>query len=176
MTHLRILPDWHLPDRLTTPESLFLDRRTVLKGLGLGALTPALLATQGAAPAFGAPASAPLGPPPKTVEDTLKDLKTLSVKRNPAYTVERPPTREILPAQFNNFYEFSLDKDDVWELAHAFKPQPWTLQVTGMVAKPRTFDLDDLLKRMPLEERVYRFRCVEAWSMVVPWVGFPLSA
>ena len=172
MAHHRILPEWHIPERQATPESIFFNRRTLLKGLGLGALTPALLAAPGAVPALWAQSAAA----PTSVEDTLKGLRSLEAKRNPAYTVERPPTREALPAQFNNFYEFSMDKDDVWKLAQRFQPHPWKVEVGGMVAKPRTFDLDDLIRRMPLEERVYRFRCVEAWSMVVPWVGFPLSA
>ena len=169
MARIRIRPDWHLAERIATPEATYFNRRTILKGLGLGALT---LAAPGATP----PLFAQSPRPPQSVADTLKDLQSLGAKRNSAYTVERPPTREDIPAQFNNFYEFSLGKEDVWRLTHNFKPTPWKVEVTGMVAKPRTFDVDDLLKRMPLEERVYRFRCVEAWSMVVPWVGFPLAA
>jgi len=78
--------------------------------------------------------------------------------------------------RYNNFYEFGLGKEDPAEYAYTLKPRPWTVEVGGLVAKPRTFDIDELLKRFPLEERIYRMRCVEAWSMVIPWVGFPLAS
>jgi methionine sulfoxide reductase catalytic subunit len=76
---------------------------------------------------------------------------------------------------YNNFYEFGLEKDDPSKYAHTLRTRPWTVAVEGDVHKPRTFDIDDLIKRFPQEERVYRLRCVEAWSMVIPWMGFPLS-
>lgn len=77
---------------------------------------------------------------------------------------------------YNNFYEFSTDKEAVARRAKNFVTRPWTVEVGGLVNKPKTFDLDDLLKISPLEDRVYRFRCVEAWSMIIPWLGFPLAA
>jgi sulfoxide reductase catalytic subunit YedY len=77
---------------------------------------------------------------------------------------------------YNNYYEFSTDKEAVAEIATRFTPTPWFVQVKGMVNKPRTFSLDDLYKTFTQEEHIYRLRCVEAWSMVIPWVGFPLSA
>jgi sulfoxide reductase catalytic subunit YedY len=77
---------------------------------------------------------------------------------------------------YNNFYEFGTDKSDPAEYAKNFRTSPWTLKVEGEVAKPMTFDQDSLLKIAPLEERIYRHRCVEAWSIVVPWTGFPLAA
>jgi methionine sulfoxide reductase catalytic subunit len=92
------------------------------------------------------------------------------------YTVEGEPTKLDAIASYNNFYEYGLDKGDPAENAHRLKPRPWTVEVSGLVHKPETFDVDDLLKDFTLEERVYRFRCVEAWSMVIPWVGFPLAA
>ena len=76
---------------------------------------------------------------------------------------------------YNNFYEFGTDKRDPAERAHTLKTRPWTLQVDGLVKTPMTFAIDDLIKIAPLEERVYRHRCVEGWSMVVPWIGFPLA-
>jgi sulfoxide reductase catalytic subunit YedY len=76
---------------------------------------------------------------------------------------------------YNNFYELGLSKSDPSEHAFHLKPRPWTLSITGHVAKPQTIDIDTLLRWFPLEERVYRMRCVEAWSMVIPWVGFPLA-
>jgi methionine sulfoxide reductase catalytic subunit len=77
---------------------------------------------------------------------------------------------------YNNFYEFSTDKEAVARRAKNFVTRPWTVEIGGLVNKPKTFDLDDLLKIAPLEDRVYRFRCVEAWSMIIPWLGFPLAA
>jgi len=77
---------------------------------------------------------------------------------------------------YNNFYEFGTDKSDPLKNAHKMQVRPWTVSVEGLVGKPKRFDIDELLKLAPLEERIYRLRCVEAWSMVVPWVGFPLSA
>ena len=77
---------------------------------------------------------------------------------------------------YNNFYEFSTDKDGPAKLAGSFQPLPWSVSVEGLVQKPKTYDMDALLKLAPLEERIYRLRCVEGWSMVIPWTGFPLSA
>jgi sulfoxide reductase catalytic subunit YedY len=84
------------------------------------------------------------------------------------------PLQDI--THYNNFYEFSTDKEGPAQLAGAFKPQPWEVSVEGNVAKPQEFDYDSLLKLAPLEERVYRHRCVEGWSMVIPWIGFPMKA
>ena len=77
---------------------------------------------------------------------------------------------------YNNFYEFGTDKDDPAQYAKTLVPRPWTVAVEGEVKRPKTYDIDELMKLSPLEERIYRLRCVEAWSMVIPWVGFPLSA
>ena len=80
-----------------------------------------------------------------------------------------------MAGSYNNFYEFSLNKEKVRELVENFITAPWPIAIGGMVEKPITMDVEDMLKLAPLEERVYRFRCVEAWAMVVPWTGFPLS-
>jgi sulfoxide reductase catalytic subunit YedY len=100
----------------------------------------------------------------------------LSATRNEALSVKEPPTKWESVTTYNNFYEFGVDKDDPAREAHRLRVRPWTVRVEGLVHKPRTFDIDDLLKAFPLEERVYSLRCVEAWSMIIPWVGFPLSA
>ncbi|AVA21264.1 MULTISPECIES: protein-methionine-sulfoxide reductase catalytic subunit MsrP [unclassified Rhizobium] len=92
------------------------------------------------------------------------------------YTVDEKLTPIKDVTTYNNFYEFGLDKSDPANLSSKFKPRPWTVKVDGMVGKPGTFDIDALIKEFPPEERVYRMRCVEAWSMVIPWDGFPLSA
>jgi sulfoxide reductase catalytic subunit YedY len=89
--------------------------------------------------------------------------------------LESPNTFEQI-SRYNNYYEFSTNKEVIWKLAEEFKPLPWTLTVEGEVDKPRTWSIGDLLKRFAQEDRVYRLRCVEGWSMVVPWRGFALSA
>jgi sulfoxide reductase catalytic subunit YedY len=90
-----------------------------------------------------------------------------------------PPGEATTPYEkitnYNNYYEFTTDKEDVARLARNFTTRPWTVSVEGLVQKPRVFDIDDLIGLAPQEERVYRFRCVEGWSMVIPWVGFPLK-
>lgn len=90
-------------------------------------------------------------------------------------TVNDALTPHEAVTQYNNFYEFGTDKDDPARHGSAFKPQPWSVTVDGECAKPGTYGLDDILRPHPLEERVYRMRCVEGWSMVIPWVGFPLG-
>ena len=77
---------------------------------------------------------------------------------------------------YNNYYEFGTGKDEPARYANTLRPAPWQVQVGGLVDKPKTYDLDSVIKLAPLEERIYRLRCVEAWSMVIPWVGFPLAA
>lgn len=90
------------------------------------------------------------------------------------YTVDEKPTELKDITTYNNYYEFGMDKSDPAANSGEFKPLPWTIKVDGMVSKPGTFDIEQLIKEFPTEERVYRMRCVEAWSMVVPWDGFPL--
>ena len=93
-----------------------------------------------------------------------------------AFKTNEPLTSLEDITNYNNFYEFSTVKEEVASAARGFVTRPWTVEVGGLVNKPKTFDLDDLLKLAPQEERVYRLRCVEGWSMVIPWVGFPLNA
>ncbi|MCA1628759.1 MAG: protein-methionine-sulfoxide reductase catalytic subunit MsrP, partial [Acidobacteria bacterium] len=97
----------------------------------------------------------------------------------PSDALPPPPNEAITPYEkitnYNNYYEFTTDKEDVARLARDFTTRPWTVSVEGLVHKPRVFDIDELVRLAPQEERVYRFRCVEGWSMVIPWVGFPLK-
>ncbi|WP_189391097.1 protein-methionine-sulfoxide reductase catalytic subunit MsrP [Alcaligenes pakistanensis] len=92
------------------------------------------------------------------------------------WKLDDAPTSEADIISYNNFYEFGTGKEDPARNSGAFRTEPWTLQIDGLVQKPLTLDMDQILKLAPLEERVYRLRCVEAWSMVVPWVGYSLSA
>ena len=137
----------HITASDITPETVFLDRRRFLAG------ATGLLAFGAAFPAMA---------------------KTLPAKES-AFSTEEKLTSEKDITSYNNFYEFGLGKGDPQSRSGKFKPSPWTISVDGMVKKPREFGLDDLLA-FPLEERIYRMRCVEAWSMVIPWTGFPLSA
>ncbi|HEV2100250.1 MAG TPA: protein-methionine-sulfoxide reductase catalytic subunit MsrP [Stellaceae bacterium] len=149
---------WELRESAATPESAYLDRRALLKTMMVGSmLAPAL------APALAQAAE----------EDPSAGL--YPVKRNPRYTLDRPITDAKYSENYNNFYEFSTDKS-LAEDAQALKIRPWTVKIDGMVEKPFEIGIDDLLKKMPLEERLYRHRCVEAWSMAVPWSGFPMAA
>lgn len=92
-----------------------------------------------------------------------------------AYSTPEPQTPYQDITHYNNFYEFGTDKDSPAKEAHRLVTRPWTVQVDGEVKRPKVYDIDELLKISPLEERVYRLRCVEGWSMVIPWIGFPLN-
>jgi sulfoxide reductase catalytic subunit YedY len=92
-----------------------------------------------------------------------------------AYKVNETVTPEAKAKSYNNFYEFGTDKSEPAKNAHTLRTRPWTVQVDGLVKTPRTVDIDTILKYRPIEERIYRFRCVEAWSMVIPWNGYSLS-
>jgi methionine sulfoxide reductase catalytic subunit len=144
---------WEIPERLMTPEALFLDRRSVLAALSAAG---ALAVSGGRAWADDADPSASFYP----------------AQRNPAYTLDRDVTPEKYNLNYNNFYEFSTSKHID---ASALKTRPWTVKLDGLVEKEQTLDVDALIKAMGLEERLYRHRCVEAWSMAIPWTGFPLK-
>jgi sulfoxide reductase catalytic subunit YedY len=101
--------------------------------------------------------------------------RKLSVARRGEYKVKEKLTSFKNASSYNNFYEFTTKKEGVAKLAKAFRIHPWTITIKGHVRNPKSFDIDDIMKIFPLEERVYRLRCVEAWSMVIPWIGFPLK-
>lgn len=167
MPHIHIKKDWEISDNLATPESAYMRRREFLKGT---VLTTA--ATVGVLYGCG-----PSSPPNTLPEIKWNELEKsiYPAKRNPNYGLDRPLTDEKIAASYNNFYEFGSDKIDPVHYAQKLNTRPWAVQVGGLVNKPTTFDIDDLLKTMPMEERVLRLRCVEAWAMAVPWTGFPLS-
>lgn len=149
-----------------TPESVFHDRRRVLKTLGITAAALSLpLTAKADLFAWFKGNDRPKAPPGKP----------LSFAQPAGWRLNLPLTPEDKVTGYNNFYEFGLDKADPAANAGGLKTEGWTIQIDGEVAKPITLDIDDLIKRFPLEERIYRFRCVEAWSMVVPWVGFELA-
>lgn len=151
---------------VTAESVFFMQRRQVLKALGISAV------------AFSLPATAQAGlfswfkgsdhPP-------APEGKVLDFSRPEAWQSPLPLTPEGKVTGYNNFYEFGLDKAAPAARAGSLKTEPWLLNISGEVARPLTLDYDDLTTRFPLEERIYRMRCVEAWSMVVPWTGFPLQ-
>ncbi|HUC10840.1 MAG TPA: protein-methionine-sulfoxide reductase catalytic subunit MsrP [Stellaceae bacterium] len=155
---------WELSESAATPESVFMRRRTLLKAMGFGALlVPSLAVGLGAGAADGAD------------EASDPSAKLYPFERNPKYTLDRPITDPKYSEHYNNFYEFGSDKS-IADAAQALKIRPWTVKIDGLVEKPFEIGIDDLLHKMPLEERLYRHRCVEAWSMAVPWSGFAMTA
>ena len=137
----------NIPSSEVTPKELYLSHRAFLKAAGFLGAGALLAACAPKAMTETAPVSAPADVP-----NSLEDI-----------------------VNYNNYYEFSYDKAAVAKLAQDFPTRPWSVEVTGMVNNPKTYDIDDLLKQFPSEERIYRLRCVEAWSMVIPWMGFPLA-
>ena len=159
---------WALPERLVSDERAVMSRRDVMRRAALAA------GGIGGGAILGCRTSS--SEPPIPAATFKAPAGTYPVKRSPAYQqIERPITPEKLATRYNNYYEFSTIKEEVHELVSGFATDPWKLEVGGLCQKPRTFDLLELIKRSPLEERIYRFRCVEAWSMTVPWTGFPLK-
>jgi sulfoxide reductase catalytic subunit YedY len=163
---------WDAPRRDVTPEKVVLSRRRWLAGLAAGGVALAgagaglwwLFRPGSRSEVLGNTQANPPRPElyPARVNPRFRDAG-------------RALTDELEAARCTNFYEFSWTKS-VWAHVKSFQPLPWTVEVAGLVARPRTYDLDDLLSTFPLEERIYRHRCVEAWAMVVPWTGFPLAA
>ena len=151
---------WEIPERLATPEAAVLGRR----GLVAGALAAGL----------ATPAAAQWNPFGGSKKVPAATLKPITATRNAHYDGGRPITPEKDSTTYNNYYEFGEDKG-IYEAAQALPVEPWSIAIAGMVKTPRSIGLEDLLKQVNLEERVYRHRCVEAWAMTVPWTGFPLA-
>lgn len=166
-----IRPDWYLPESAATDESAYRNRRAFIKTLGLGAvgLVAGCKASNGGADMDEDPSTTNGETPPNPNTDLYP------AKRNELYTVDRAITPEEYPLAYNNFYEFSETKDQVQHLVDKFETRPWDIEITGLVNKPVKMTVDELVRALPLEERVYRFRCVEAWAMTVPWTGIPLA-
>ncbi|MFC7515701.1 protein-methionine-sulfoxide reductase catalytic subunit MsrP [Herbaspirillum sp. GCM10030257] len=142
-----------------TPRAIFESRRSFIKQLALGSIAGGALAEMAMREAFAQSPGA----------------QKLAAKTNSAFVVMDKQTAYKDATTYNNFYEFGTDKADPVQNAGTLKPRPWTVAIEGEVKKPMTIDLDGLLKLAPLEERVYRLRCVEGWSMVIPWIGYSLS-
>jgi len=160
---IRIRQDWEVSENSVTPEALAfgpaakIARRAAMIGIGGAAFLPIMSCGR-----KGEVAADPL--PPR-----------LSAVRNERFQASDKQTHYRFAAGYNNFYELGVEKTDPRDNAMDLKPRPWTVVVEGACAKPGRYDIDDLLKVAPMEERLYRMRCVEGWSMVIPWIGFPLS-
>lgn len=164
-----------IPASQITPEHVWRGRRQwlvraglIAAGSGLTGLSPAL-------------ASAMVGEASQSQDVRSGDVSNTTdglwaAPRNPDYNPDLGLTTEQAVSGYNNFYEFGTGKGDPKRYGDRFQTRPWTVSIEGEVAKSRTFDLDDLLHLAPLEERIYRLRCVEAWSMVIPWLGYPLAS
>ena len=139
-----------LPERVVTDPDVWADRRRLLKLMGAGALVTHASIAEAAVGSSASPSDSPRTDSPSRV------------------------TPEFATTHYNNYYEFSFDKSEPSELARALKTDPWTLEVTGEVEQPFKLSIEDLLKRYSVTERVYRFRCVEGWSAILPWRGIPL--
>jgi methionine sulfoxide reductase catalytic subunit len=166
---IRAARPWELPESAATPESVFLNRRALLKAMGFSAaaLLPGCYLSYEPGPGE---------PPPPMGNLCGEDGYPAPPERNPAYRVEeRCLTPERNATRFNNYYEFSTNKGEVANLVGSFAVDPWKVEVGGLCRSPRTLDLDALTTLFAPEERIYRFRCVEAWSMTVPWRGFPFA-
>lgn len=147
---------WEVAESTATPEHVFLNRRSFLAGTGA-------IAAAGALPgaAFAA-------------KEQIPTADLYPAKRNEAYKITREVTPEVINSRYNNFYEFGSGKQ-IWRKAQKLAVRPWDIKIGGHVEKPFTIGIDDLVRKVGIEERLYRHRCVEAWSMTVPWTGFPLS-
>ncbi len=151
---IKIPRGWEISQRDATPEDIYRSRRDLLGCIGLAGIGGMISGSLSAATKEGSPYPA---------------------KRNSKYTLDRPITEERVATGYNNFYEFTLDKQRVRLMVDRFKIEPWKVKVKGLINNPKTYDIDDFVRRFPLEERLYRFRCVEAWAMAVLWTGFPMS-
>jgi sulfoxide reductase catalytic subunit YedY len=155
MANIILRPDWQLPEREITAIDEYRNRRRFIKELGLGAGLGSTI----------------LGPQ----LEAAATPKLFPAKRNKDFNPRVVLTNKRWVTGYNNFYEFSTNKEYVRFLVDRFKTDPWQVEVTGQCGKPFKFDAREMMEKIGLEERVYRFRCVEAWSMIVPWTGFQLS-
>lgn len=154
---IKVPPSWTISENETTPETTYFNRRSLLKGVGAASLLSAF---------------------PIEFAQAYPELKKLDAKKNSSYEVkDRPLTKEDLATGYNNYYEFSLDKNEVKQKVSSWNlTDEWKIEISGLKGGTKIFDVHGLTKLVGgLEERIYRFRCVEAWSMVVPWTGFALA-
>ena len=165
---IKIPPKSQLKESQLSGESIYQDRRKIIKGLGIVALTLPF-STHSNAGLFDRFLS-------EQKSDIIFDRHVLNHHKNPIFQSLMPLTPEKKILQYNNFYEFGTAKSDPFEYAQQFKVDPWSLTIDGLVDNVLTLNYEDLLTRFSIEERLYRMRCVEAWSMNIPWLGFSLAS
>ncbi len=153
-----------------TPEHVYLSRRKFMAGIGALAASSLVLAACGGKSSSSTAGNEEAAAIPASEEPAVSSQASTNVDE-----LEDPLTSFEAITNYNNYYEFSLNKEAVASAARDFKTSPWAVDVGGLVHKPKTFDVDDLMGKFTQEERIYRLRCVEGWSMVVPWQGFPLA-
>ncbi len=177
---IRIKRGWELPESAATPEEVFHNRRRIIKAAAAG---PIVLGASGLLAACGEDEQVASEAAPETggaissaqASEVDPSAGLYPFKRNLRYKIVGEPTPEEIATTYNNYYEFGSSKN-IWRKAQALPIRPWTVAIDGLVEKPFEIGIDDLLAKMPPQERLYRHRCVEAWSMAVPWSGFPLKA
>ena len=182
---IKVRRGWELPESAATPEHIFRDRRRLLKAAAAGPIllaVPGILAGCGEAP-DRADQATQVAPETQVAGAGTSDATAAAdpsahlypVARNLRYRLDREITPAELATTYNNYYEFGSSKT-IWKKAQALPIRPWMVTIDGLVENKIEIGVDDLLAKMPLEERLYRLRCVEAWAMAVPWSGFALKA
>jgi len=162
MFGIKIFTDWDIPENDTTPEEIYLNRRKFLGNVGkLGGNILAL-------------STLSLLNPKEVFSANSSSNESISQNENNLTDLRDKITSEVLTSSYNNFYEFGTNKSDISFLAKKLPVENWKIKIEGLVHEPRILDVDKIIQAMPLEQRVYRLRCVETWSAIIPWSGFPL--
>lgn len=177
MSNIILHPDWAIPEREVTPEEVFMNRRRFMRAAGAATIALGAITACGdsGSEAAAETAAAPANPLPEPASGLYP------AARNEVFTLDRPLTDEKIAATHNNFYEFANAANGpnyqrrVAKVSRGYPFRPWEVEVTGLCEKPVKLSIDEIEKLAPLEERLYRHRCVEAWAMAVPWTGYPLS-
>jgi len=177
MSNIILHPAWSIPESETTPEDVFMNRRKFMKSAGAATIALSAITACGdsGTEAVAQTTPKPVGPAPTPAAGLYPSA------RNEAFTLDRPLTDEKLAAGHNNFYEFANAANGrdyqqrVAKVSEGYHFRPWEVEITGLCDNPVTLTIDEIEKLAPLEERLYRFRCVEAWAMAVPWTGYSLS-
>jgi sulfoxide reductase catalytic subunit YedY len=174
MAFIKIRPGWQLPENSVTPEQFFINRRRFLTQIGFAGAGLASTGLAGCSKFEPKPAADAV---PTLDTNSVTGAKTAALYpavRNSEFGQGWRLSEQTVTGKYNNFYEFSTTKDRVHKLVDRFQIDPWPIQIGGLVENPLNLDLAELIAMFPLEERIYRLRCVEAWAMIVPWTGFPL--
>lgn len=177
LANIILPPGWKIADRDVTDQHVYVNRRRFLAQFAVGTIA----LSSGVVSACADPRASRMqsAPVPTGPLDTIPDNAPRDgypAPRSDNYVVpERPLTDRIAASSYTNFYEFDGTSKEVWHLTGEYKPFPWTIEIAGLVQEEKTVDVTSLIRQFGLEERVYRFRCVEAWSATIPWTGFPLK-